>query len=108
MKLRHAAAIVLSGWYLLLPPRPSTKSFWGFDANAPYLDWDIVAKFKTVDDCQKKLRLVRNAAAPSPSDIKRMRRSGSKPLVGAELKDANEYMSHAMCISTDDPGLNEQ
>jgi hypothetical protein len=109
VNLRHAAAVaLLAGWYLLLPPRPSPKSFRAFDANAPFLDWDIIGEFKTLSSCQKKLRVVRNAAALSPSDAERMRKRGLKPLAGTEREEENDYLSHAACVATDDPGLKEK
>jgi hypothetical protein len=50
MKLCHAAAVALVGWYLMLPPvRPDGS----VNANAPLLKWKTSKTYDTADDRKK-------------------------------------------------------
>ena len=53
MKLHHAAALALVGWYLIVPPvDQNTRSS---DSKAPITDWTILGKFGTEITCRKGL-----------------------------------------------------
>ncbi len=43
MKLPHAAALALVGWYLMLPPKQ--------DIQAPIAKWRIVGNYDSADQC---------------------------------------------------------
>jgi hypothetical protein len=48
MKPRHAAALALIGWYLLLPPKEGLI----VKPAAPMRDWKIEQSFKTIRECE--------------------------------------------------------
>jgi hypothetical protein len=50
MKLRHAAAFALMGWYLMVPP--FNGSTWKVDTRAPIQSWRKARAFDTVKDCE--------------------------------------------------------
>ena len=51
MKLRHAAALALVGWYLMVPPLKSRGSM-AVDASAPLARWHIFKSFDSVTECE--------------------------------------------------------
>jgi hypothetical protein len=58
VKPRHAAALILAGWYLIVPPMHQS-GFWSrhfgmqfADTNAPLNRWSIIGTFDTVRECQ--------------------------------------------------------
>jgi hypothetical protein len=100
MNLRHAAALALVGWYLMVPPlrhgRPT-----GADAvgpEAPLWLWQNMGSFDSAADCYKYKNFLsdRHAAGENaqggtlPPDLK------------AEFQAED---SDAKCIATDDPNL---
>jgi hypothetical protein len=51
MNVRHAAALALVGWYLLVPP--STSPYYNqHDLWAPVSQWKIVERFETAMACE--------------------------------------------------------
>jgi hypothetical protein len=51
MKPRHAAALALVGWYLLLPPiNLDSKAV--LDIDAPFSKWEIYKAFDSAADCE--------------------------------------------------------
>ncbi len=108
MKLHHAAALALVGWYLMVPPSmsetnwlcgtslPATASHELFgtgnekecarwaeiaDMNAPLSEWHEASPFETLSDCEE----------------------GQKRLIDAAKPGSPEH--GAKCIATDDPRL---
>jgi hypothetical protein len=108
VKLRHAAALILSGWYLMIPPSMSETSwacgsglvailshklFGTGDAqicleeakianmNAPLYEWHDVRPFESLQDCEQAQEKLTADAKPA------------SPELGAR------------CIATDDPRL---
>jgi hypothetical protein len=51
MNARHAAALALVGWYLLLPPISDGTP----DVTAPLSRWEILFPYETARDCQSSL-----------------------------------------------------
>ena len=49
MNLRHAAALALVGWYLIVPPATGDS----FDKNAPVSKWRQPAAFDSAADCEQ-------------------------------------------------------
>jgi hypothetical protein len=84
MKLRHAAALALTGWYLMTPP-PQAKG--RYDKSAPLENWRIEAGFATGEDCRRTLSVLSSRAAKEgkSNDI--------------------EAVKDAQCVSTDDPRI---
>ena len=87
MTFRHAAALALVGWYLMLPP-PNPRAFGGVDDDAPIVQWKLFDSYDSAMECKMA--------------AERMVASGdSTGVVEAQLKQAR-------CIATDDPRLKEK
>jgi hypothetical protein len=75
MKLRHAAALALVGWYLMVPPQ--TRTWWigeeRYDDAAPLNRWTIEQSFDKAELCEA-------------------------------ARQATQA-GHAVCVATDDPRL---
>ena len=82
MRPRHAAALALAGWYLMVPPISHKGEFLD---NAPLSEWTLLDSTDSAADC--------NAEA-NRSDL----RSKTE-------RDRNVKVDHTKCISTDDPRL---
>jgi len=50
MKSRHAAALALVGWYLMIPPMGLHVEV---EYNAPLSQWDMMGSFDSADECEK-------------------------------------------------------
>jgi hypothetical protein len=109
MKLRHAVALALVGWYLMLPPtygvaardykqegeeHPILKfgnKYIGIRDDAPIDQWEIDSSYDTASECQTVSYRVRSQTPPkdlnSFEGLQRMRHTFGK------------------CIATDDPRL---
>jgi hypothetical protein len=49
MNLRHAAALALMGWYLMVPPFSALNTP---DPYAPLNKWRVVHSFETSNECE--------------------------------------------------------
>jgi hypothetical protein len=90
MKPRHAAALALVGWYLLVPP--SMNGSGNLNAKAPLAQWINEGAFDRADDCESA------------------RANGAMATAGGatseqQIKSLREMFAHAQCIGTDDPRL---
>lgn len=88
MNLRHAAALALVGWYLMipqsaLPPNVAYKK--------PLSTWQTIQSFDTADECQDYL-----------SDF--FQRSREKAALNM-LEPAYRDFMFAQCVASDDPRL---
>jgi hypothetical protein len=95
MKLRHAAALALVGWYLMAPPIRQTKDDGRYiDEHAEYRDWSILSTFPDRDQCEE----FRDRGVP---DAEQQLASGRKkgPRLGLN------QLTESECIATDDPRL---
>ena len=101
MNRRHAAALVLVGWYLIIPP---LKSEWTLNPDAPLSEWDITGNaLDTAAACEKAraqvLTLAKNIESGAPEFA---------------VKDNNQRQVYVTafrmvrCIATDDPRLKEK
>lgn len=81
-KTRHAAALALVGWYLMLPLAA--------DRYAPISEWAHVDSFDTATECRKA----------AYQNIERVKKKGDH----AQIDRAMAFE----CISTDDPRLKEK
>jgi hypothetical protein len=99
MKCRHAAAIALVGWYLMVPPvkyAPTSKpDLLAVDPSAPLSKWSVSESFDTAAECEarKDQRFETFRKAMEPSAFLKFY-DGPK---GALLQ--------GQCIATDDPRL---
>ncbi len=57
MNLRHAAALTLVGWYLMVPPESGMK--------LPISQWEHVGSFDKIDDCEDMQKFARVPDGPS-------------------------------------------
>lgn len=85
MNLRHATALALVGWYLMVPPIYQGHET---DENGPLHQWKILMSFDTAQDCRiDQIQLIQQSAQRPPWHKKRVLDSA--------------------CIATDDPRLKE-
>ncbi len=118
MTSRHAAALALVGWYLMvpLPPEKTPSPSWGdyfadlFRRTNSFSDWKIVESFDSATDCEKvrvrdftsdEARKARAVLAPEPKSEGK----APEPKAEAKVKAAMDAFAHAVCIATDDPRL---
>ena len=88
--LRHAAALVLVGWYLMVPPRnphPFVKGYNSVDNFAPLPEWTHLASSDSVKECEARKAEYFKTVAQDP--------------------DLAQAAADAECIATDDPRLKE-
>ena len=93
MSRRHAAALALVGWYLMVvPPRIEDGRFAGLDFSAPLSIWTQVGSYKTVAQCNV--------------GMERYPRMLANSNVEPDYRDALLNSSAALrCVSSDDPRL---
>jgi len=84
MKLRHAAALALVGFYLMIPPEGQNQ--------APLQQWKAVRSFDTAQACEDASSKARMVFGQLIKEF--------KTTPGARPEDFN-----AQCVSTDDPRL---
>jgi hypothetical protein len=85
MSPRHAVALALVGWYLMLPPRLHMRTARPtFSADAPLREWKVVQPFDKATDCDLELK-------------RQIMDCGHCPRAGLWLS--------AQCIASDDPRL---
>lgn len=89
MKLCHAAALVLVGWYLMMPPLNRNLPD-GVDTDAPLSRWVYLGSFDTASECNE-------FALRSASEYK-----------AAGDKESEILMFLDRCIATDDPRLKKK
>jgi hypothetical protein len=103
MNLRHAAALGLVGWYLMLlplrvegpasDPNPPVEA----DTKAPLSEWKIILGFDTAEQCYDY-----------PDHMKEMfhkqaERDG-KDVKGTDAM-SNYWFDKSQCVATDDPRI---
>src|SRR5882762_6308677 len=110
MKLRHAAALALVGWYLMIPPltqiAPDSYKM-PRDTSAPLSKWfrSPVDHFDTLQDCEAELASRREALAMAA------RLNGTTWYPAGEDYATNingadyERIKVARCVASNDPGL---
>jgi len=94
MRLRHAAALALVGWYLMAPPwKDSSHKEWLI--SAPLSQWVVIDEFDTAAECKQNWSYWFN------------RWIHEKPSKVPAEKEALYERIKGKCISTDDPRLKE-
>jgi len=89
MKLNHAAALALVGWYLIGPPLPKLT----VEPGTPLSAWRILHAYKSAAECKKAL-----------PEYRRYMESRTWPSQAA-ADAAYQVASALMCIAADDPRL---
>jgi hypothetical protein len=106
--LRHAAALALVGWYLMVPPiepdvrkMKATSGAWVFNYDAPIGTWLLSRSFDTAAECQnRRMELWRDGEA-----VERLH----KPPQSLTLNEAARIAGmKAQCIASNDPRLNDK
>lgn len=83
MKRRHAAALALVGWYLIMPHRPG-------DSSEPFSQWYQSEEFDTETECNQLLEYDRGVYYGNKS----------KNLV---VQDQIRRLRYAQCVAANDP-----
>jgi hypothetical protein len=95
LNLRSSAALVLVGWYLMVPPWPAKTS-------TPLSQWIIVKSFDTAANCESGLHQQQVSARALAKHVEQ----GTSPLP-KELPEFEAHWFWATCIATDDPRLKD-
>ena len=91
-KLRHAAALALVGWYLMVPP-PHSKRI----RPAPLSEWSIYKTYESVDVCYySRTGIASGILQDAPPDF--VARFDGRFM---------DIFEQAKCIASDDPRLKE-
>ena len=92
MSLRHAAALALAGWYLMVPPILQEDDSVRINPEAPIGQWSVLKSFDSAEAC---------------NEIKQTLERSNRNLEPAETNDQLKKDSalNTKCIATDDPRL---
>jgi hypothetical protein len=102
MNLRHAAALALVGWYLMLPSVHSSGPGPWIDLKAPLSKWTTEASFDSATECS----LARHDKRVSNvTELKKYQSSGQK--IPFELETEGFSWDNAQCVAIDDPRLSK-
>ncbi len=96
MKLRHAAALALVGWYLMLPPLLSRRPMI-FETRAPLSRWYFASVFGTARQCEEGRREYNRGWLDGATR--------GDHLPSAEILGLKEWQAQEKCVSADDPRL---
>jgi hypothetical protein len=115
MKVHHAAALALVGWYLMVPPPRQPRSPGASTAppndSAPLNQWTIRSSYDSTEACEAAKQKSLDTAATDVDKQQRLaeQRQGLWPNNFSDeqflVADQLEYATDALCISTDDPRL---
>jgi len=99
MKISHAAALALVGFYLITPPVTESGMGIMMDPHLSLSVWDIQGTFDTKDECEKQRAQLKedNPAPTGPWHRGDMVRNFQA-----------EALRDGQCISTDDPRLKKK
>jgi len=102
MKFRHATALAIAIWYLIIPPIGADNKV---DAHAPLSQWRRGVGFESQKDCDDSLKDA--IQTPMTQDeyqaaAKQTRKAKMKPLSMSEM---TKRTSESQCVASDDPRL---
>ncbi|HYL59095.1 MAG TPA: hypothetical protein VEU51_09500 [Candidatus Acidoferrales bacterium] len=86
MRLHHAAALALAGWYLMIPPPLHDAGKSGVDVRARLSEWLVFSAHDAAHECEGA-KFLNREAHKQPGDA------------------ASAKFDSAQCIATDDPRL---
>ena len=101
MKLRHTAALALTGWYLIMPPYMPSET----RPLPPLSQWKVQKPFDTAAQCERELikQLDAAKAARKAEGVESERENPSGEITSGHLTSySTEYQK---CVATDDPRL---
>jgi hypothetical protein len=117
MKSRHAVALALVGWYLMVPPPGPPRSTGASTAppnnTAPLNQWTIRNSYDSAQACEAAKKKTLDTATTNMDKQKHLaaQRQGLWPDTDSFkdqeflVADQFEYATEALCISIDDPRL---
>jgi hypothetical protein len=94
MKLRHAAALALIGWALMMPPPRPVGDHFETNFSAPLSKWSTVRTF----DLQSQCEAAREAYQQKPT-------GNLVILLGAAEAQATTTTKASRCVADNDPRL---
>jgi hypothetical protein len=97
MNPRHAAALALVGWYLMVAPRSQDHT--AFVPSAPLSQWDLIGSYDTAAQCMK----VRSESIARVANKVRAIGPNGKALDEAGTRESSA--TTIKCIASDDPRL---
>jgi|SRR5208282_3053136 len=103
MNLRHAVALALVGWYLILPPALATNPNKP-DLTAPLSKWTVHDKMQTATECERKRRLA-VMLAHDPDFKEYGEATARQKRQPWSIEKVREFIDPLKCISSDDPRL---
>ena len=95
MNLRHAAALALVGWYLMIPPIIEKAGGYEADFNAPISRWSVNSPFDAASECR---------AVNGQLVLEQKQRLDKAPIHSLDWAVAQRLVT-SQCISSDDPRL---
>jgi len=104
MKSRHAAALALVGWYLMVPPRDGST----IDTKAPLAQWENWSSFDSAAECEsaaKRDERTSIAELKNPALRERTRKREHPHIDPATNVVLDDQALDEQCIATDDPRL---
>jgi hypothetical protein len=96
MKLRHAAALALVGWYLMVPP-PKVAGRLLVDLDAPLSKWTVYNPYETAAEC-----------AQGHVDFGKKIKENLTKEPTQDNKMQYQQIISAQCIASNDPRLNSK
>jgi hypothetical protein len=106
VKFRHAAALALAGWYLMLPrAKPSTLTGkTEVDSTSPLANWSIGQSFDSASACERMRDYAGKQGAAREAKVPVCSSSKGRILVETSAVQAE----NAVCVAADDPRLKEK
>jgi hypothetical protein len=102
MSSRHAIALVVVAWYLMIPPIGTDNKV---DAHAPLSQWRKGVKFDSAKQCADSLKdAIQNPMTPDEyrAAAAATRKAKMHPLSKSEM---TKRTSESQCVAEDDPRL---
>jgi hypothetical protein len=102
MKLRHAAALAIVVWYLMIPPIGADNKV---DAHAPLSTWRKGVSFNSQKECDDSLQdAIQNPMTPDEyqAAAQATRKAKMHPLSESEM---TKRTAESQCVAADDPRL---
>lgn len=100
MKLHHAAALALIGWFLMAPPAsPGPNGSFVTKTNLPLALWNNIGSYDQDGDCEEERRAFLDLKRTEPPSSPGF----AQESLGTKLSIVSSWS--AVCVSSDDPRL---
>jgi hypothetical protein len=110
MRVRHAAAVVLAGWYLMVPQQKWQvlgPSKWPEPVSAPLHRWRTLLAFDAATECEEELTELRRQSDERHASVEEKCPRYALMCISDDDKILDFDAAHARCIATDDARLKE-